>query len=417
LLFCSYPHKEKKVHISICMHAIIHTEHICAQNIFSSSLEKYSVREWVEYLILIQTIHPYGNEEESSQEDRQEGSKEDCEESSEENSQEGSQEDRQESCKEEGCKEAQIVALRKHRPHVGRCLFLYIGKTRKYGYTAPYMANFLANLFSKNQSASFVRGAQGVVKKANDMAPDLELLTQEALKERLVALRERTKGEITQEADIAEVFALTRESARRTLAQRHYDVQLIGGLALARGKIAEMRTGEGKTLVATCAAVLRALAGKGIHIVTVNDYLARRDAAWMGQVYDYLGLSVGVVTSQGAYVYDASHVAPQEDAERDETGSFRISYDYLRPASKREAYAADLTYATNNELGFDYLRDNTAYDPNQTVQRGHHYAIIDEVDSILIDEARTPLIISGPAGDAEQLYPRFAAIAATLSRN
>lgn len=278
------------------------------------------------------------------------------------------------------------------------------------------MANFLASIFAKNQSAGFVRGAQSVVAAAQALSDELEQASGEDLAARLAAVRERTGGTPERDADVAEVFALVREAARRTLGERHYDVQLIGGLALAKGKIAEMRTGEGKTLVATLATTLRALAGKGVHVVTVNDYLARRDAAWMGQVYDALGLSVGVVTSQGAYVYDAAHVAPAEDDARDETGSFRVFYDYLRPATKREAYAADITYATNNELGFDYLRDNTAYDPGQIVQRGHHYAIVDEIDSILIDEARTPLIISGPAGDAEQLYPRFAQIAATMEK-
>jgi preprotein translocase subunit SecA len=188
----------------------------------------------------------------------------------------------------------------------------------------------------------------------------------------------------------------------------------LGGLALLRGKIAEMRTGEGKTLVATLPATFHALGGKGVHVVTVNDYLARRDGAWMGQVYDYLGLSVGVVTSGGAYRYDASHVEKEEDTERDAGGSFRVFYDYLRPTTKKEAYAADITYVTNNELGFDYLRDNTAYDASQITQRGHPYAIIDEVDSILIDEARTPLIISGPAGDAQMLYERFAGIVRTM---
>jgi preprotein translocase subunit SecA len=149
-------------------------------------------------------------------------------------------------------------------------------------------------------------------------------------------------------------------------------------------------------------------------VVTVNDYLARRDGAWMGQVYDYLGLTVGIVTSTGAYRYDASHVSKEEDVERDSEGSFKVFYDYLRPVSKKEAYASDVTYVTNNELGFDYLRDNTAYDASQIVQRGHQYAVIDEVDSILIDEARTPLIISGPAGDSQMLYERFADIVRTL---
>jgi preprotein translocase subunit SecA len=272
------------------------------------------------------------------------------------------------------------------------------------------MANILSKLFSQNQSAGFVRSAQPVVERANALAADLEQIAFEDIAARVAALKERVGGMPTENTDIAELFALVREAARRTLNERHYDVQLIGGLALGKGKIAEMRTGEGKTLVATLPVSLFALAGKGVHVVTVNDYLARRDAAWMGQVYAALGLTVGVVTSNGSYLYDASHVEKDEDEARDEEGSFRVFYDFLRPVSKREAYAADITYATNNELGFDYLRDNTAYDTAQIVQRGHHYAIIDEIDSILIDEARTPLIISGPAADAEGLYERFAGI-------
>lgn len=279
------------------------------------------------------------------------------------------------------------------------------------------MATFLGKLFSQNQSAAFIKGAAGIVSRAEALAGELEKVPQEDLRGRLAAIRERTGGVPETDEDIAHVFALVREAARRTLSQRHYDVQLMGGLALARGKIAEMRTGEGKTLVATLPATLRALTGKGVHIVTVNDYLARRDAAWMGQVYDYLGLSVGVVTSSGTYLYDSAHVAKDEDEARDEEGSFRVFYDYLRPSGKREAYAADITYATNNELGFDYLRDNTAYEPDQIVQRGHYYAIVDEVDSILIDEARTPLIISGPVAQSEQLYERFAGISGTFEKD
>ncbi|MDB5245377.1 MAG: preprotein translocase subunit SecA [Parcubacteria group bacterium] len=277
------------------------------------------------------------------------------------------------------------------------------------------MATFLGRMFSANQSASFVRSGKSVVDAAQALSDTLESLTQQQLKDMLAEVREKTNGVPTEDTDIATVFALVREAARRTLNQRHYDVQLLGGLALAKGKIAEMRTGEGKTLVATLPATLRALAGQGVHLVTVNDYLARRDAAWMGQVYDYLGLTIGVVTSGGAFMYDATHVTPEDDAAQDQEGSFRVIYDFLRPATKREAYAADITYATNNELGFDYLRDNTAYDPLQIVQRGHHFAIVDEVDSILIDEARTPLIISGPSGDAEQLYERFATIVTSFN--
>ncbi|MBP6860685.1 MAG: preprotein translocase subunit SecA [Candidatus Pacebacteria bacterium] len=276
------------------------------------------------------------------------------------------------------------------------------------------MAGFLSGLFNKNQSAGFVRSAAPVLEVAANLEAELTPLSEEAIRARLLSVRERTGGMPERDADIAEVFALVREASRRTLGQRHYDVQLVGGLALARGRIAEMRTGEGKTLVATLAVVLRALAGKGVHVVTVNDFLARRDTAWMGQIYQYLGLSTGVVTSSGSFIYDPAHVAPTEDADRDEAGSFKVFQDYLRPVSKKEAYAADITYATNNELGFDYLRDNTSFEVSQLVQRGHHYAIVDEIDSILIDEARTPLIISGPAADAEGLYERFASIAERL---
>ncbi|MEK7602539.1 MAG: preprotein translocase subunit SecA [Patescibacteria group bacterium] len=277
------------------------------------------------------------------------------------------------------------------------------------------MATFLGKLFSQNQSAAFLKAGGAVVLHANSLAAGLEKLTKEELRAQLQTVRARTSGAPSKDEDIGEVFALVREASRRTLKERHYDVQLLGGLALSKGKIAEMRTGEGKTLVATLAVTLRAIAGKGVHVVTVNDYLARRDGAWMGQIYEYLGLTLGVVTSSGSYVYDPSHVPAEEDEARDETASFRVFYDFLRPVNKKDAYASDITYATNNELGFDYLRDNTAYDASQMVQRGHHYAIVDEIDSILIDEARTPLIISGPAGDAESLYERFAGIAATLA--
>ncbi len=274
----------------------------------------------------------------------------------------------------------------------------------------------LSSLFSKNQSAAFLKAAAPVVARAGALAGELEALSDDAVRERLAGIRARAGAAgATPREDAAEVFALVREASRRTLRQPHFDVQLIGGLALLDGKIAEMRTGEGKTLVATLPTVFHALAGKGVHVVTVNDYLARRDGAWMGQVYDFLGLTLGVVTSSGSYIYDAAHVAKEEDAERDAQGSFRVFYDFLRPVSKKDAYAADITYVTNNELGFDYLRDNTAYDVSQIMQRGHHYAIVDEVDSILIDEARTPLIISGPAGDSQKLYERFAGIVRAFS--
>ncbi|TSC70299.1 MAG: preprotein translocase subunit SecA [Parcubacteria group bacterium Gr01-1014_49] len=274
----------------------------------------------------------------------------------------------------------------------------------------------LSRFFSKNQSAAFLKAAGPIVVATNRLSGELRELSDPEVRARFAEVRARAQAAgSTSEADIPLVFALVREAARRTLRQPHFDVQLIGGLALLQGNIAEMRTGEGKTLVATLPATFHALSGKGVQVVTVNDYLARRDGTWMGQVYDYFGLTIGVVTSTDAYRYNASHVAPEEDSERDTEGSFKVFYDYLQPVSKKEAYAADITYVTNNELGFDYLRDNTAYDASQIVQRGHHYAIIDEVDSILIDEARTPLIISGPSGDSQEFYERFAGIVQSMT--
>ncbi|HEY4502983.1 MAG TPA: preprotein translocase subunit SecA [Candidatus Paceibacterota bacterium] len=215
---------------------------------------------------------------------------------------------------------------------------------------------------------------------------------------------------------LPEAFALVREAAKRNLGERHYDVQIIGGLALHEGKITEMKTGEGKTLVATLPAYLNALEGKGVHIVTVNDYLARRDAVLMGQVYNFLGLSVGVINSNNvSYMYDPTH--KDEDKERDTVGEFKIVYDFLKPSSRKESYAAAITYGTNHEYGFDYLRDNLATSKNNLVQRGHHFAIVDEVDSILIDEARTPLIISSTSGDSEDFYVKFYQIAKQLKRD
>src|SRR5438093_10163852 len=218
------------------------------------------------------------------------------------------------------------------------------------------------------------------VARINDIEPEMELLEDHELREDADALRERARNGESLDDLLYEAFALCREAGRRTIGMRHFDVQLIGGMVLHQGKIAEMKTGEGKTLVATLAAYLNALTGKGVHVVTVNDYLARRDAAWMGPIYRFLGLSVGV-----------------------------IQHDMDDPARK-EAYAADVTYGTNNEFGFDYLRDNMKYSLDAMVQRGHHYAIVDEVDSILIDEARTPLIISGPSEESTEIYARADAI-------
>lgn len=242
----------------------------------------------------------------------------------------------------------------------------------------------------------------------------VETLSDEELKGALLTLKKQVQEGTSLDAVLPEVFALVRESAKRTMSMRHYDVQMIGGVILHRGKITEMRTGEGKTLVATLPATLNALTGKGVHVITVNDYLARRDAVWMGQVYAGLGLSVGIVNHDASYLYDAGHV--EKDEERDEHGSFKIMYDFLRPCSRQEAYAADITYGTNSEFGFDYLRDNIEFEKDRLRQPHHSYAIIDEIDSILIDEARTPLIISAPAPDSENLYPMFAAIVKNLNQ-
>jgi preprotein translocase subunit SecA len=279
-----------------------------------------------------------------------------------------------------------------------------------------------SRFFSKNQSASFLKASVPIVAATNAFTKEFIESSDEMVRAKFNEVRARTQEVGTlSENDIPLVFALVREAARRTLRQPHFDVQLVGGLALLRGKISEMRTGEGKTLVATLPVTFHALSGKGVQVITVNDYLARRDSVWMGQVYNFLGLTVGVVTSGGSYRYDSSFANASEgatiDTERDTVASFKVLYDYLRPATKKEAYACDITYVTNNELGFDYLRDNTAYDISQIVQRGYQYAVIDEVDSILIDEARTPLIISGPAGDSQMFYERFADIVRTMKED
>ncbi len=252
-----------------------------------------------------------------------------------------------------------------------------------------------------------------IISRINDIEPEFLALDDSQLRARSEALRNEVVGGKSLDEVLPYAFALVRESAKRTLGQRHYDEQLIGGVILHRGTITEMRTGEGKTLVGTLPAYLNALTGNGVHVVTVNDYLARRDAVWMGQVYALLGLSVGIINQTGSYLYDAMQSA--NDDERDEVGSYKIVYDFLRPCSRKEAYEADITYGTNNEFGFDYLRDNIEFEVANLRQRNHAYAIIDEVDSILIDEARTPLIISAPAQDSENLYAVFAQVASRLT--
>jgi len=252
-----------------------------------------------------------------------------------------------------------------------------------------------------------------LVEKINALEPDVAALSDDEIKSRTEELKAKVQEGTSLDSLLPVAFALVREAGKRTLGQRHYDEQLIGGIILHRGKITEMRTGEGKTLVGTLPAYLNALTGRGVHVVTVNDYLARRDAVWMGQIYAALGLTVGIINQNNSYLYDAGHA--EEDPARDTEGSFKIFYKFLRPATRKEAYDADITYGTNNEYGFDYLRDNIEFDAADLRQRDHVYTIIDEVDSILIDEARTPLIISAPAEDSENLYTVFAQIADQLS--
>jgi len=273
--------------------------------------------------------------------------------------------------------------------------------------------SFLDKLFGNTSTRRF-KELEPIVAQMGALEGAMKALSAEELRGETNKLKKLLEEGKTLEDILPEAFALVREASRRTLGERHFDVQVIGGIVLHQRGIAEMRTGEGKTLVATLPAYLNALGGKGVHIVTVNDYLSRRDATWMGQIYNALGLSVGVINHESSYLYDESHVTEEEDKERDSEGSFKIVYEYLRPCNRGEAYRADITYGTNNEFGFDYLRDNLAYRPDSVVQREHNYAIVDEVDSILIDEARTPLIISGPVAESESLYGTFTGIANKL---
>ena len=249
------------------------------------------------------------------------------------------------------------------------------------------MIGFLVRKIFGSKNDRFLKKLRPLVAKINALEPEMQALADEELPQRLAVYREQVQnGEKDLDAVLPEVFALVREASTRVLGMRHYDVQLLGAMALHNGKIAEMKTGEGKTLVATLAVILNSLEGKGVHVVTVNDYLAKRDAEWMGRLYNVLGLSVGVI------------VAGLSDEQR------------------KEAYGADITYGTNNEFGFDYLRDNMKFYAEQLVQRGHHYAIVDEVDSILIDEARTPLIISGASDESTDLYQKVDEVVRTLEK-
>ena len=249
-----------------------------------------------------------------------------------------------------------------------------------------------------------------MVNEINELEPEFQALSDEELRAKTDEFRERlADGEMVDDL-LPEAFAAVREASRRTLGMRHFDVQLIGGMVLHEGKIAEMKTGEGKTLVATLPLYLNALEGKGAHLVTVNDYLARRDGGWMGRIYHALGLTTGVIIHEVSAIFD-----PDYDDERANQADDRLLH--WRPVSRPEAYAADITYGTNNEFGFDFLRDNMVVDASQLVQRPLHYAIVDEVDNILIDEARTPLIISGPAEAATDRYYQFAQLVRQIRPN
>ncbi len=263
------------------------------------------------------------------------------------------------------------------------------------------MFKTLAKLFGGSDE-KVVAKLRPDVDEINDLEPEYERMSDDQLQIKTQELRRAVSAGADLDDVLPEAYAAVREAAKRSLGQRHYDVQLIGGIVLHQGKIAEMKTGEGKTLVATLPAYLNSLSGRGVHVVTVNDYLARRDAHWMGAVYDGLGVSVGALQNRKALIYDPFY-------DEGEAG-----FEHMRPATRREAYAADVTYGTNNEFGFDYLRDNMVRDHSERVQRDRVYAIVDEVDNILIDEARTPLIISGPADMSARDYMRYAKVAPTL---
>ena len=282
---------------------------------------------------------------------------------------------------------------------------------------------FLSKLFAHSVNKS-IEKARPLVQQINDIEKKIENLSDEEIQKKSKELKEQIlKDKSLVDKSLPIAFALVREAAKRTLKQRHFDEQIMGGIALHQGKVIEMKTGEGKTLAATMPVYLNALRGQGVHVVTVNDYLARRDTVWMGQIYYFLGLSVGCIQQQGqSFIYDPEWKGESKkeeqklDQERDELGSFRVVQEFLRPCSRKEAYQADITYGTNNEFGFDYLRDNMVYDLSQKVQRGHHYAIVDEVDSILIDEARTPLIISQPDMRSSDLYRKIAQLVPRLKK-
>ena len=281
----------------------------------------------------------------------------------------------------------------------------------------------LFELIFGDHSTNEIKKLKPLVDKINELEPEISALSDEELKGKTQyfrdVIKERTEKEEKPEADVLdeilpEAFAVVRETAVRTLKMRHYDVQLIGGIVLHQGKVAEMRTGEGKTLVATLALYLNALSGQGAHLVTVNDYLAKRDADWMGPIFHFHDMKVGIIGHYEQFIFDPE--AMREEEETETTVGKQLQFR-LKKATRQEVYSADVTYGTNNEFGFDYLRDNMVVDIKQMVQRPLHYAIVDEVDNILIDEARTPLIISGQGDEVSEMYQQFARIVPKLKEN
>ena len=277
------------------------------------------------------------------------------------------------------------------------------------------MKGLLSAIFGGSNAREISR-LQPQVDKINQLEADFEKLSDSQLKEKTLEFKQRIEKGETLDQLLPEAFAAVREASKRAIGQRHFDVQLLGGIVLHQGKIAEMKTGEGKTLAAALPLYLNALSGKGAHLVTVNDYLAKFQGEWMGRIYDKLGLKTGVIQNLGvSFIFERGW--SKENKTEEERKAAEVWDENLKPCPRKEAYAADITYGTNNEFGFDYLRDNMAQDISQVVQRGLNYAIVDEVDSILIDEARTPLIISSPAEGSVDLYAKFAAIVPRLTAN
>jgi len=283
--------------------------------------------------------------------------------------------------------------------------------------------SFLTKIFG-DPNAKVIEGIMPIVEKINSLENEMQGLTMEGLRAKTEEFKSRLKSGETLDDILPEAFAVVRETSKRLTGMRHYDTQLIGGVILHRGQISEMHTGEGKTLVATLPVYLNALTGKGVHVVTVNDYLAKRDAVWMGQIYDALGLSVGVIQNLlVSYKFYKHEVQVKEEnnnpeeASKENTAVYKVKTEYLISCKRKEAYECDIVYGTNNEFGFDYLRDNMVGSLLEMSQRPLYYAIVDEVDSILIDEARTPLIISAPAQKATDVYYKFAALVRQLREN